>query len=571
MTIETTTNRISYTGSGTTGPFSFPYYFLADGDLTVIKTTIADGTEETLTLTTDYTISGAGEAAGGSVTLVATLSSSYKLTIIRDPDILQPADYPANDRFPAATHEEALDRATMIMQRLKDYIDRSFRLSDGDVSGISLILSNLSAGNLIAVNAAGDGIESIAAVDVDLTTVSAFIQTLFNDADAATARNTLGAAALGANTFTGLQTFAAGADIASATTVDLTAATGNLVRITGTTATTGVTINNGQVVLCYPTGAWPLTYHATNMPIKGGASYTCAAGDTVIFSKDGNGSLHVDIFKADGTAVVAGPAIQVQTFTRFTTGGSSTAYTLTPVPAITANATGQRFRIAFHTAAGTTPTLAVSGQTALNLKYKDSTGAKQAVTSTQIPTSWSADVENDGTDWVVLNTPNVSGGITLGTPVATTSGTSVEITGIASGTKLIVIDFTGVSTNGTSALTVRIGDSGGIEPTGYDCAVVNITTGGTVTNSTGITSGFQVSTTVVASETRKGMLILSLQNSSSNTWQASGDIRYSGSGTGVDMTSGNKSLSAELDRFSITTVGGANTFDAGEINYIVMG
>ena len=172
MTIETTANRISYTGSGTTGPFSFPYYFLADGDLTVIKTTIADGTEETLTLTTDYTVSGAGEAAGGSVTLVATLSSAYKLTIIRDPDILQPADYPANDRFPAATHEEALDRATMILQRLKDLIDRSFRLSDGDVSGISLILQNLGAGKLIAVNSAGTGIESIAAADVDLATVT---------------------------------------------------------------------------------------------------------------------------------------------------------------------------------------------------------------------------------------------------------------------------------------------------------------------------------------------------------------------------------------------------------------
>lgn len=192
MTIETTANRISYTGSGTTGPFSFPYYFLADGDLTVIKTTIADGTEETLTLTTDYTVSGAGEAAGGSVTLVATLSSAYKLTIIRDPDILQPADYPANDRFPAATHEEALDRATMILQRLKDLIDRSFRLSDGDVSGISLILQNLGAGKLIAVNSAGTGIESIAAADVDLATVTPFIQTLLDDADAATARATLG-------------------------------------------------------------------------------------------------------------------------------------------------------------------------------------------------------------------------------------------------------------------------------------------------------------------------------------------------------------------------------------------
>lgn len=132
-------------------------------------------------------------------------------------------------------------------------------------------------------------------------------------------------ASLAANTFTGLQTFAAGADITSATTVDLTAATGNLVRITGTTATTGVTINNGQMVICYPTGAWPLTYHATNMPIKGGANYTCAAGDTVIFSKDGNGSLHVDIFKADGTALAGGGKIvQVAEGTPYTAYNSST-------------------------------------------------------------------------------------------------------------------------------------------------------------------------------------------------------------------------------------------------------
>lgn len=304
MTIETTANRISYTGSGTTGPFSFPYYFLADGDLTVIKTTIADGTEETLTLTTDYTVSGAGEAAGGSVTLVATLSSAYKLTIIRDPDILQPADYPANDRFPAATHEEALDRATMIMQRLKDLIDRSFRLSDGDVSGISLILQNLGAGKLIAVNSAGTGIESIAAADVDLATVSAFIQTLFDDADAATARTTLGAAATGANIFTGLQTFAAGADIASASTLDLTAATGNIVRITGTTATSSVTLNDGQMVVCVAVGAWPLTHHSTNHPLPGSTNYTCSPGDRVIYTKDSSGAIGVQIVKKDGTAVV---------------------------------------------------------------------------------------------------------------------------------------------------------------------------------------------------------------------------------------------------------------------------
>ena len=85
------------------------------------------------------------------------------------------------------------------------------------------------------------------------------------------------------------------------------------------------------------------------------------------------------------------------------TGGTATAFTLTPAPAITANAANQRFRVKFNAAAGTTPTLAVSGQAALALKYRDSTGAKQAITATQVPINWVSDVENDGTDWVVLD------------------------------------------------------------------------------------------------------------------------------------------------------------------------
>lgn len=192
MTVEATTNRISYTGSGSTGPFSVPFYFLEDDDLTVIKTTIADGTEETLVLTTDYTVSGAADPNGGSVTLVSSLSSSYKLVIIRDPDRLQSAAYPRNDPFPAATHERVVDKLTMLVQRLRDLVDRSFRLSDGDTSGISLTMSNLGAGNVIVVNDAVTGIESKAAADIDLAIVTAFIATLLDDADAATARATLG-------------------------------------------------------------------------------------------------------------------------------------------------------------------------------------------------------------------------------------------------------------------------------------------------------------------------------------------------------------------------------------------
>ena len=127
---------------------------------------------------------------------------------------------------------------------------------------------------------------------------------LLDDADATAQLATLGAAPLTGATFTGLVNFAAGADIASAATIDLTAATGNIVRVTGTTPTTNVIINPGQRIICYAVGAWPLVHHPINLPLPGSRNYTCVAGDAVIISKDRNGDKHIEIVKKDGTAVV---------------------------------------------------------------------------------------------------------------------------------------------------------------------------------------------------------------------------------------------------------------------------
>jgi len=114
------------------------------------------------------------------------------------------------------------------------------------------------------------------------------------------------AAILGANTFTALQTLSTGANIASATAVDLTAATGNAVVITGTTTSTSLTMTAGQQMVLLPSAAWPLTYNATTMNINGGVSYTCAAGDRIYAVKDLANVIRVSVTKQDGTPVVAG-------------------------------------------------------------------------------------------------------------------------------------------------------------------------------------------------------------------------------------------------------------------------
>jgi hypothetical protein len=105
-----------------------------------------------------------------------------------------------------------------------------------------------------------------------------------------------------ANGGTGLASLV-GADIASATTVDLTAATGDVVVITGTTTTTAFTMTKGQQVVLIAAAAWPMTFHATTCNINGGASYTCATGDRVYITKDDNDVIRVSVIKQDGTPV----------------------------------------------------------------------------------------------------------------------------------------------------------------------------------------------------------------------------------------------------------------------------
>lgn len=98
--------------------------------------------------------------------------------------------------------------------------------------------------------------------------------------------------------------------------------------------------------------------------------------------------------------------IQTQAVTHCgTTGGSSTAFTAAAAPAIADNTAKTRIRATLHTAAGATPTLAVNGLTALPIKYRDSAGALQDLTSTQGVSGWSSDFECDGTNWVMLDVP----------------------------------------------------------------------------------------------------------------------------------------------------------------------
>jgi len=150
----------------------------------------------------------------------------------------------------------------------------------------------------------------------------------------------------------------------------------------------------------------------------------------------------------------------------------------------------------------------------------------------------------------------------------TASGTSVDFPNIPSWVKRITVMLNNVSTTGTSAFLVQLGDSGGVEITGY--TGVAIRSGGTGNVYTTSAAGFPLADVVVAASNFQSLATLALVDASTNTWVISGTTSYAVANT-LSSFSGGKSLSATLDRVRITTINGTDTFDAGTINIMVEG
>jgi hypothetical protein len=128
MTISSTTVKNSYSGNSSTTVFAYTFKIFADSDIQVIIRS-STGTETTKTITTHYTVSGAGDANGGSVTFLTAPVTGETVVLIRNVPQTQAIDYIANDPFPAETHEEGLDRATMTIQQMQEEVTRSIKLS----------------------------------------------------------------------------------------------------------------------------------------------------------------------------------------------------------------------------------------------------------------------------------------------------------------------------------------------------------------------------------------------------------------------------------------------------------
>jgi len=161
-TLSNTTNRVVYSGNGTSTAFAVAFPFHAQADLVVIETIVATGIQTTKALTTHYTISGTTDALGhyingGTVTALVAPASTVTWTIYRDPVRTQLLDLTENGDLPAENLESKLDYVTMLSQRQADLVGRTVRQPDGDTTAIIPMPSKVErASKYLGFNSAGD-------------------------------------------------------------------------------------------------------------------------------------------------------------------------------------------------------------------------------------------------------------------------------------------------------------------------------------------------------------------------------------------------------------------------------
>jgi hypothetical protein len=209
------------------------------------------------------------------------------------------------------------------------------------------------------------------------------------------------------------------------------------------------------------------------------------SGATTIVAITNAGAAVTGVLSVGGAPVASTATSQNQTYTAFTTGGTSSAYTLTPTPALTAYAAGQRFNITLNATPSGSATLNISGLGAKNFKYYNAQGVKVFINSWVSQTNWISDVIYDGTDMVLMNVIGRASG-TLSTQKAIFgygyNGANLSMTNLVSNTGVVSTDVTGVGTTKSAVAAASYG---------ADKAIFGFGGGGSMTNlvsNTGVVS-----------------------------------------------------------------------------------
>lgn len=169
--IESLNQKIQYNGNSSQTVFTFPFMVLEASHVVVITTVIATDVSTTHTLNSTYSVSGTGSPSG-YVTFNTAPATGVRVTLKRVVPLYQRTRYENNDRFPAASHEAALDKLTMIAQQLDEKFGRAMLLEEGSPS-TPVTFPEPGASKFIRYNSTGTGLEAVDISGTLNTTVDA--------------------------------------------------------------------------------------------------------------------------------------------------------------------------------------------------------------------------------------------------------------------------------------------------------------------------------------------------------------------------------------------------------------
>ena len=193
MTISNVTEKTQYTSTGQT-TFAYTFKILADADILVVTTNLTTGVDTTHNLTTDYTVTGAGNDSGGNVVFNTATTSGHRVTLTRSMALTQTTDLVTQGGFSADVLETSLDRLTMFAQQLTYSIKKGLETPTSDTSTIDdLPTQTARADKFLAFDSSGNPIAAASVTGSAASTWgTAFIQKTTGQAAADVITNTDG-------------------------------------------------------------------------------------------------------------------------------------------------------------------------------------------------------------------------------------------------------------------------------------------------------------------------------------------------------------------------------------------
>ena len=149
MSVSSETNKVTYSGDGSTATFSTSFSFSSNDEITVTLVTNSTGAEAAWTLGTQYTLTGAGTGSAGTLTVDTspsdyTPASGKTLVIELKPAFTQTTSLPRGGTVsPKDTLEPMHDKRVRQLLYLKGLAERAVKVPVGETSGGNLPVSAL--------------------------------------------------------------------------------------------------------------------------------------------------------------------------------------------------------------------------------------------------------------------------------------------------------------------------------------------------------------------------------------------------------------------------------------------